>query len=313
MRFSQISVTAVLLAGVLATPALSQAPTPPPPTPGEPSAPQAEALPVPAEVAEHEKPFVLPKERTVSVNLSIDRPPLPRKSQLKLLRSGEILSETARPRPERLEFEILIEGPCGDLPVYLPVCKSSVIHAVYAEYGESAPDKVVDAVAELGAPDVCVVAIAQTKAVERRDAADPRWYDEFNVWTPYYRVAFHESGVPPVMVKVPPSDRSLYRLADSVGSDNLHNDAEMMILTLSESKHPLVDCHQCGKPACDCHPLPHQPVMNPQPAPAQPAGEALPTEDLGAPEVAPAAEAPQPDAPVPPAPVGDDPFNADEA
>ncbi len=301
MRARQLSL-AVVLSSMIIGPAFSQTAPPPAPVPDADVVIESEDLPAPSVEVANELAFIVPKERAVTVNLAVDRPPIPRTSQFKLLRSGQVLAETSRGRPERLEFEVMIEGPVCDLPVYLPVCKSSIINAVYAEHGASNPELVVNELAELGVPDVSVVAIRQSKPTERHEEARLQWVDNFDVWTPYYRVAFRDAGVPPALVKVPLADCDLYRLADRTAANHLGEVDELVILTLSEGNWHPCHCHAKGFAQCHCGANPSRVRSDVAPPAIVPpaAGEGL--------EVDPTAPAP-----APAAPTADDPFTADEA
>jgi hypothetical protein len=225
-------------------------------------------------------------DRTVRLNLAIDDLEPDTLIQLKRKSDG-VVAETLKPLPEKLEFEVIVAGPHGEIPVSFPVPRHSPVCQAYHTYKDTDPAKILEAMDRVRRPIVRVIAVRTPSAAEiilaghqassgssfyspRSSFYSPRssFYssrpsfplsDPSSYWKPFYEVFLPDADCStPVLVPVPRCDQALHRLATQAVNVMLAPQDVVLVTQISGGNDADPCCPQCTSDTpVESPPCPH--------------------------------------------------------
>jgi hypothetical protein len=185
-------------------------------------------------------------DRTVRLNLAINDLEPDTLIQLKRKSNG-VLAETLKSLPDKLEFEVIVAGPHGEIPVSFPVPTHNPVCRAYQMYKDTDPAKVLEAMEHVRRPIVRVVAVKTDSAVQTFVAGRLKSSRPNSYWKPFYEVSLPDAECStPVLVPVPHTDCALHGLARQAVNAMLAPQDVVFVTQISASANgPDPCCPQC--------------------------------------------------------------------
>jgi hypothetical protein len=188
-----------------------------------------------------------PSVRDVQLNLSIDDLKTDTVMQLKRKRTG-VVAESLKVLPEKLEYEVTIHWPCGEIPVYFPVPDGSDVCAAYHKYKDTEPSKILEAMCGVRRPIVRVVGICTAQPFKVYQGGCLVQCKATRYWKPFYEVCLPDAECSePVLVPIPMADRTLHDAVKSAANTLLTPQKMVVVAQLSGGETSCVQCcSNCG-------------------------------------------------------------------
>jgi hypothetical protein len=212
------------------------------PNVGQPFRNVESASPTPNSMSLAELGVTTPAVRDVQLNLSIDDLQTDTVVQLKRKRSG-VIAESLKILPEKLEYEVTIHWPCGEIPVYFPVPDGSAVCAAYHDYKDTEPSKILEAMCDVRRPIVRVVGIRTVQPFKVYQGGCLAKCQASCYWKPFYEVFLPDAECSePVLVPIPMADHILHDAVKSAANNLLAPQQMVVVAQLSGGETSCVQC-----------------------------------------------------------------------